>query len=114
MTGERGTGGEGAESMVAVGRLERVLDERLGVRTEADARVADAEREAERLLDDARERGRAAAQDVRRKALEAAERDAAELARRTDADAAALQARAARGREAAVRAILAAVLPRRA
>lgn len=113
MTGEPSSGGDRAESMVAVGRLERVLDERLDVRAEADAHVRHAEREAERLLDDARERGRAAEEDVRRTALEAAERDAAELARQTDADAAALQARGARGREEAVRAILAAVLPQR-
>lgn len=111
MSGDRDTGGERAESMVAVGRLERVLDERLEARGKADARVSEAEDEAHRLVEEGRERGRAAAEDVRRRALEAAERDAVALARRTEADAATLRARAVRGREAAVRAILAAVLP---
>lgn len=113
MSASRDAGGERAESMVAVGRLERVLDERLDVRAAADARIREAEEEAQRLVDEGRDRGRAAAKEVRRRALEAAECDADVLARETEADVAALRARAARGRQEAVRAILAAMLPER-
>jgi vacuolar-type H+-ATPase subunit H len=111
MTQGEDSGGERAESMVAVGQLEQVLDSRLTARAEADSRVTDAEREAERILDEGRERGRAAAEAIRRSALEAAEQDAAELTRQTEADVATLRARAARQRPEAVRAILAALLP---
>jgi len=111
MTQGEDSGGERAESMVAVGQLEQVLDSRLKARAEADARVTDAEREAERILDEGRERGRAAAEAVRRGALEAAEHYAAELTRQTEAEVATLRARAAGQRPEAVRAILAALLP---
>ena len=113
MSAGRNGGGERAESMVAVVRLEQVLDERVHVRAEADARIRDAQREARRLVEEGRERGRAAAEEVRRRALEAAQRDAVALARQTDADIAALGAQAVRAREEAVQAILAAVLPGR-
>jgi vacuolar-type H+-ATPase subunit H len=106
--------GAQAEAIVAVSHLERVLDERFDVRAEAEARIREAEKEAQRLVQEGREHGRAAAQDVRRAAIEAAERDAAELARQTEADIATLRAEATGNRQEAVQAILAAVLPRRA
>jgi vacuolar-type H+-ATPase subunit H len=111
MTEDDGSGGDRAESMVAVGQLEQVLDSRVKARAEADARVKDAELEAERTLGEARERGRAAADAVRRSALAAAEHYAAELTRQTEAEVATLHARAAEQRPEAVRAILAALLP---
>jgi vacuolar-type H+-ATPase subunit H len=111
---ERDPGGARAEALVAVSHVERVLDERLDVRADAEARIREAEKEAQRIVEEAREHGMAAAEDVRREVLAAAEREAAELAQQTDADIAALRARAARTRQEAVRAILAAMLPGRA
>jgi len=104
-------GGAQAESLVAVSRLEQVLEERLDARGGAERHLRGARRHADRLREEATTRGRTDADARRAELVEAARRDAAELERRTDADTAALRDRAGRRRETTADAIVDLLLP---
>lgn len=108
---EPGEGGVQAESLVAVSRLEQVLEERLDARGRAERHLRTARQDADRLREEAKSRGRTAAAARREKLIEAAEHDAVELERSTAGEVAALRDRALRRRTATVDAIVERLLP---
>ena len=79
-------------SLDAVRALERQLAERRTEHSAAEAELADAREEADRLREAARARGAAAADDRRRLRLEEVEREAARVRAEAERQAAALSA----------------------
>ena len=111
-TTERTNKAGGDSALESVRRLEETLEGKRGLERAAEARLAEAREEAERIVRGAREEAEAEAEVRRRAALARADEEAARLVAGAEDAAGTLRARAEDDRLAAAREVAAMILPR--